>query len=480
MTKQLSEQQVKDLSLLIENDASVLSRPIRVLDLAHLRENYQKLKYDSKFKVHTAVKACSAPGVLNILMREGSSFEIASEGELSLLINTYEQEYGTRPSKEWIRSNIFDTHPERGSQQEKRSIDEGIDTFTFQDLQSLKYFSDNLRKKGKDPKNYKIAVRLDPTPPTIDRELSAGEKALTGGRFGVKEDYAKSMIDYASESGFTNIAISFHTGTHQEDTHAWDYSVEVTSRLVKYVRSKGLTVPLLDIGGGFTSDLENYEETVRNILASLEKGRLLDIPICIEPGRSIVAKCGTTYGVVDNANILREQIKTSIGLYNSGIFGFGNSYFFIRPNENGDLNTVNGDKKPVVPYGGVCASLDKYFTSPIKVPENIERDDVFVVTESGCYAGERTMPWCSLPQLSTIIIPETATQGQRKSALSLCKQYLENDRMQKGYYKFEFDGDEVKSVQRMSDHLDFKQDAFTTPDISVSQATIEAETHLQR
>jgi ornithine decarboxylase len=418
------------IGILSRGNPQTLSHPVRVLDLSEITQQAGKIKAaNPNFKMHVAVKACSAPGVLEILIREGASFEIASSGERRLVEQAYENLHGAKPDRNWVKQNISDTHPEKSSKQIEESLDAGIRTFVFQEFSDVEKFNKILESKGINKSEIHLMIRIKSAPENdVGSDLTTFDE-----RFGVSPDKAKEMMDMCYDFGINNVGIAFHTGTEQHDVAAFEYPIQVASELRKYAKEKGHDLSDLDIGGGLPAQSEDYAKYNHIITKFLQQNGFDNNLVIFEPGRSISSAAGTTFGIIEAVNDKGTRVKSSAGKYNAGIYGVGHRYSAYRL-VGDDVLSVTGEDRAVSVGGAACASFDTY---DAMLTKGAKEGDILVVEGTGSYTGNMATHWCSPEALTTLIIPELATDQDKLAIMRMADNWLKRGAMKAGYYIFD-------------------------------------------
>lgn len=239
-------------------------------------------------------------------------------------------------------------------------------------------------------------------PSKVDDELTGFD-----GRFGVGAEKCKELLFSAKEMGLVPYGISFHIGTQEENVNAWDSSIESTSKIFKELKTKGIKLEVLDIGGGFPSrfrsDIPELNEYGKAIKESLDKHFGNDLPkeLIIEPGRGLSAMAGITIGRVIQVKSHEHDPKKCIvtlstGRFSAGLFNVGNGFIFYSKNDEGKHEILNDDiTREAEVYGKACASFDKPKEGEFWVTANLKSGDIVAITGTGAYSGEMVTKWCS-------------------------------------------------------------------------------------
>lgn len=314
-------------------------------------------------KVVYAVKTNPEPHVLDIIHGAGiRHFDVASPREIQQIASRFPdaQMHYMHPvkSREAIRMAYFD-HGIRDF-----SLDSHAE---LQKILEVTDYADDLR----------LFVRL---------AISNGHAAFTlAGKFGVSVIEAAALLTecqkYAAQT-----AICFHVGSQCMNPEAYTNAITLVT---DWLATNGLSVDILDIGGGFPSVYPDLlppalEEYTRAIGESFAKMQAIN-PACelwCEPGRALVAEGGSL--------LVRVELRKGNRLYiNDGVYGtlFDAGYpGFVYPArmiaQKGRYNSP--DLEAFTLYGPTCDSLDT-MEGPFMLPSNIEEGDWIELGQLGAY-----------------------------------------------------------------------------------------------
>ena len=217
-----------------------------------------------------AVKANPDRQLVNIFKDYGIGFEVASEGELDMLISM-----GISPER-IITSNTVKTPSFI-----ERAFAYGVRYFALDSAAEVK-------KLAKHAPGSHIYIRL-----SVPNE---GSEWPLSKKFGVETEPAYELLMMAGEYGLDPAGITFHVGSQCTNIYNWDTALDKARVLWDMAADSGLQPKLLNIGGGYPV---NYTKCVVDI-ATIEKrvDRILnekfpkDTRVFIEPGRAIVGDAG--------------------------------------------------------------------------------------------------------------------------------------------------------------------------------------------
>jgi diaminopimelate decarboxylase len=226
-----------------------------------------------------AVKANSNLGVLNVLARLGSGFDIVSVGELERVIAA-----GGNPAKV-----VFSGVGKRADEM-RRALEVGIRCFNVESAAELDRLNQVAAELGK---TAPVALRVNPD---VDAKthpyISTG---LKENKFGVPVDEALALYQYAA--GLSHIHISgvdCHIGSQLTQLAPFLDALERVLVLVDKLSGAGITIDHLDLGGGLGVTYSDERPPQPAEYAAALAERLGDAPyeIFVEPGRAIAANAG--------------------------------------------------------------------------------------------------------------------------------------------------------------------------------------------
>jgi ornithine decarboxylase len=350
-----------------------LPTPFLVLDLDVVEDRFAQLTgVLPGARVLYAVKANPAPEVLVRLASLGSSFDVASRGEIDRCLGI-----GVDPARLSFGNTI---KKERDIAYAHRC---GIDTFTV-DARA------ELEKVIRRAPGAAIYVRLSTSGRGADWPLSR--------KFGCDPDEALLLLLRAARSGH-RVGVSFHVGSQQRDVDAWDEPL-------------GFAPAGVNIGGGLpcgyrepVADVSVYGEaisgSVQSRLGSDFAGELL-----VEPGRFLVGDAGL--------------IETEVVLISRGCADGEARWVYLDVGMfNGLTETLEeairyrvgaphsrGPDGPVVIAGPSCDSADVlYEHSGYRLPLDLRIGDRLRLMSTGAYTSSYSSVWFNgFDPLSTHVV----------------------------------------------------------------------------
>jgi ornithine decarboxylase len=251
------------------------------------------------------------------------------------------------------------------------------------------YFKYNVKSYSLDTKDELIKI-IESTNQAKDLELFvrvavSNEHAEIdlSKKFGALVSEASALLRLTKQYA-KKVGLSFHVGS--QCMHPISYAKGITE-IGNIIKRTKILPDYINIGGGFPTiypdlvpqSLDNYFEEIKKSLENLKLEKLPKI-IC-EPGRAIVAECGST--------IVRVNLRKKQKLYiNDGTYGTlfdagtPNIVFPARLIKNGKI--ISKKLTAFNFYGPTCDSMD-YMKGPFLLPNNIKENDYIELGQLGAY-----------------------------------------------------------------------------------------------
>ncbi|EWH08933.1 putative diaminopimelate decarboxylase [Catenovulum agarivorans DS-2] len=227
-----------------------------------------------------AVKANSNLGVLNVMARLGSGFDIVSGGELARVI-----EAGGDPAKV-VFSGVGKTEAEI-----EYALEAGIYCFNVESEPEL----DRINKVAAElDKQAPISIRVNPD---VDAKthpyISTGLKA---NKFGIERERALEVYKYAASLSHLNVqGIDCHIGSQLTEIQPFIDALDKVLALIDELKAAGIAISHLDVGGGLGVTYADEKPPATEEYVAALKAKLTDradLKLIFEPGRSIMANAG--------------------------------------------------------------------------------------------------------------------------------------------------------------------------------------------
>jgi ornithine decarboxylase len=348
------------------SDQGLDDGPCLVVDLDVVRDNYAafaKALPDSR--VFYAVKANPAPELLKLLAGLGSCFDTASVAEIEMVLAA-----GAAPERISFGNTI------KKERDIARAYALGVRLFAV-DCKA------EVEKVGRAAPGAKIFCRF--------LFGCAGAEWPLSRKFGCDPDMAVDVLEHAHKLGLEPCGVSFHVGSQQRRTAAWDEALKSASAIFRACAERGISLSMVNLGGGFPTkylrDVPVVEAYGRSIFRALRKHFGNRIPeTIIEPGRGMVGNAGVIEAEVVLVSNKSEHDHVRWVYLDIGKFGglaetMGESIRYpIKTPRDGD------EVGPCVLAGPTCDSADVlYEKRPYDLPISLEIGDKVLIEGTGAY-----------------------------------------------------------------------------------------------
>ncbi len=337
-----------------------------VVDLDVVRDNYNTFaKTLPDTRVFYAVKANPAPEVLALLAKLGSCFDTASVPEIEMALAA-----GASPDRISFGNTI----------KKERDI--------------ARAFALGIRLYAVDCKaEVEKVARAAPGSRVFCRILSdcVGAEWPLSRKFGCEPSMAADVLEHAHKLGLEAHGVSFHVGSQQRNTNAWDRALAQAAAVFRECGDRGINLAMVNLGGGFPTKYLKNVPSVKSygsaIFRALRRHFGNRIPeTIIEPGRGMVGNAGIIEAEVVLVSKKSEDDDVRWVYLDIGKFGglaetMDESIRYpIRTPRDG------GETGPCVLAGPTCDSADvMYEKQPYALPVSLEIGDKVLIEGTGAY-----------------------------------------------------------------------------------------------
>ena len=234
---------------------------------------------------HYALKANVEPRLVSYIASKGFGADCVSGNEVK-----YAVESG------FARSSIVFAGVGKSDKEISDALDLGIGCFNVESLMEMQVIDALAASKGV---RANVSLRINPN---IDahthRYVTTG---LYENKFGISRHEFEAAIDILKGSKALDFkGLHFHIGSQITDVEpVYSLECERAAEIVEWFEAHGMEVGSIDLGGGLGVD---YDEPDENPVPDFEKWfsiidrklrRRPEQSVSIEPGRSMVAQCGS-------------------------------------------------------------------------------------------------------------------------------------------------------------------------------------------
>lgn len=340
--------------------------PCLVMDLTTVRSRYAELRSAlPDTRICYAVKANPTPEVVRELVALGSSFDIASPGEIELCLAQGAApealSYGNTIKK---RADIA------------RAYARGVRLFATDSAADLTNIAEQAPGS-------RVFCRV-----LVDNE---GSRTPFGRKFGCPPETAVELLRRADALGLDAYGVSFHIGSQQLDPSAWGHGIRAAREVFDGCAAHDLTLRMVNLGGGlpagYTEDAPQLPEYAAGIEQALDQHFGTGRPeLLIEPGRYVVGDAGVLRSEVvlvtdESGGTGRRWIYLDVGRYNGLAETEGEAITYrLRTSRDGD------ETGPVVLAGPTCDGDDVlYQRTRYDLPVTLRGGDHVDLLSAGAY-----------------------------------------------------------------------------------------------
>ena len=296
---------VEDLP--VKQLAEEFGTPLYIYSRATLERHWHA--FDSALGNHPhlicyAVKANSNIGILNVMAKLGSGFDIVSQGELERVLAA-----GGDASKV-VFSGVAKSRAEI-----MRALEQGIRCFNVESVAELHHINQIAGEMGKVAP---ISLRVNPD---VDAHthpyISTG---LKENKFGVSVDEAREVYKLAATLPHVKITgMDCHIGSQLTELQPFLDATDRLIRLIEQLKEDGITLKHLDLGGGlgvtYTDETPPHPSDYASALLNKLKN-YKDLEIILEPGRAIAANAGI---LVAKVQYLKSNESRNFAITDTGM-----------------------------------------------------------------------------------------------------------------------------------------------------------------
>jgi diaminopimelate decarboxylase len=375
----------------IRRIAKEVGTPCYIYSYATLVRHFRA--YDGAFQtiphlIAFAMKANSNLAILRLMAKEGSGADIVSGGELFRALKA-----GIPPFK------IVFAGVGKSPDEIRDALKADILMFNVESPAEIRTINDIAASLGKVAR---IALRINPdVDPKTHPYISTGMKKS---KFGIAAD--RALEEYKAASSMSHIdvcGVHAHIGSQLTDVTPFVDSLKKVVALLHTLKSHGITVRYLNIGGGlgitYSEEKPPLPHELADAITPLVKD--LGVTLVMEPGRVIVGNAGilvTTvlyekvgetkhFAIVDAA--MNDLIRPSL---------YG-AYHDIRP-----VNQQAGEraKQLMDVVGPVCESGD--FLAKDRMLASVKPGELLAVMSAGAYGFVMASNYNSRPRAPEVLV----------------------------------------------------------------------------
>ena len=379
---------VEDLP--VKQLAEEFGTPLYIYSRATLERHWHA--FDSALGKHPhlicyAVKANSNIGILNVMAKLGSGFDIVSQGELERVLAA-----GGEASKV-VFSGVAKSRAEI-----MRALEVGIRCFNVESVAELHHINQIAGEMGKVAP---ISLRVNPD---VDAHthpyISTG---LKENKFGVSVDEAREVYKLAATLPHVKITgMDCHIGSQLTELQPFLDATDRLIRLMEQLKEDGITLKHLDLGGGlgvtYTDETpphpSDYATALLNKLKNYE-----DLEIILEPGRAIAANAGI---LVAKVQYLKSNESRNFAITDTGMNDMIRPALYEAYMNIIEIDRTLGREKAIYDVvGPVCATSD-FLGKQRELA--IAEGDYIAQRSAGAYGASMSSNYNSRPRTAEVLV----------------------------------------------------------------------------
>ena len=379
---------VEDLP--VKQLAEEFGTPLYIYSRATLERHWHA--FDSALGKHPhlicyAVKANSNIGILNVMAKLGSGFDIVSQGELERVLAA-----GGEASKV-VFSGVAKSRAEI-----MRALEVGIRCFNVESVAELHHINQIAGEMGKVAP---ISLRVNPD---VDAHthpyISTG---LKENKFGVSVDEAREVYKLAATLPHVKITgMDCHIGSQLTELQPFLDATDRLIRLMEQLKEDGIKLKHLDLGGGlgvtYTDETpphpSDYATALLNKLKDYE-----DLEIILEPGRAIAANAGI---LVAKVQYLKSNESRNFAITDTGMNDMIRPALYEAYMNIIEIDRTLGREKAIYDVVGPVCETSDFLGKQRELA--IAEGDYIAQRSAGAYGASMSSNYNSRPRTTEVLV----------------------------------------------------------------------------
>lgn len=364
------------MSLSIDREVlHTMQTPFYYYDMSLLKRTIDEMLCAASghpWKIHYAVKANGERRILETISAAGFGADCVSGGEIKAAV-----EAGFAPG------NIFYAGVGKSDDEIRYALECGIGCFNIESLEELDVVAQIAADMGRVAP---VALRINP-----DIDAHTHEYITTGleeNKFGIDRRMLDKAVDAVLACHAVRLrGLHFHIGSQITVHEPFKLLCERINSMTERLETKRLHLDFINVGGGIGIDYDNPDSNpvadFKSFFEVFNKNlRLRDgQEIHCEPGRSVVAQCGS---LIARVLYVKEGIQRRFAILDAGMTDLIRPALYGARHKIDKLTPHSGDEEMVYDIvGPVCESTD-VFAKDEKLPR-LRRNDLVAFRSAGAY-----------------------------------------------------------------------------------------------
>ena len=379
---------VEDLP--VKQLAEEFGTPLYIYSRATLERHWHA--FDSALGKHPhlicyAVKANSNIGILNVMAKLGSGFDIVSQGELERVL-----------AADGEASKVVFSGVAKSRAEIMRALEVGIRCFNVESVAELHHINQIAGEMGKVAP---ISLRVNPD---VDAHthpyISTG---LKENKFGVSVDEAREVYKLAATLPHVKITgMDCHIGSQLTELQPFLDATDRLIRLMEQLKEDGITLKHLDLGGGlgvtYTDEMpphpSDYATALLNKLKDYE-----DLEIILEPGRAIAANAGI---LVAKIQYLKSNESRNFAITDTGMNDMIRPALYEAYMNIIEIDRTLGHEKAIYDVVGPVCETSDFLGKQRELA--IAEGDYIAQRSAGAYGASMSSNYNSRPRTAEVLV----------------------------------------------------------------------------
>ena len=379
---------VEDLP--VKQLAEEFGTPLYIYSRATLERHWHA--FDSALGKHPhlicyAVKANSNIGILNVMAKLGSGFDIVSQGELERVL-----------AADGEASKVVFSGVAKSRAEIMRALEVGIRCFNVESIAELHHINQIAGEMGKVAP---ISLRVNP-----DVDAHTHPYITTGlkeNKFGVSVDEAREVYKLAATLPHVKITgMDCHIGSQLTELQPFLDATDRLIRLMEQLKEDGITLKHLDLGGGlgvtYTNETpphpSDYATALLNKLKNYE-----DLEIILEPGRAIAANAGI---LVAKVQYLKSNESRNFAITDTGMNDMIRPALYEAYMNIIEIDRTLGREKAIYDVVGPVCETSDFLGKQRELA--IAEGDYIAQRSAGAYGASMSSNYNSRPRTAEVLV----------------------------------------------------------------------------
>ncbi|MBM4326558.1 MAG: diaminopimelate decarboxylase [Deltaproteobacteria bacterium] len=367
--------------------------PVYVYSRETLVRHFRKFEEpfaDLNHLICYSMKACSNLAILHVFCGLGGGVDIVSGGELYRALKA-----GVPPSR-----IVYSGVGKKAAEMDE-ALEADILLFNVESEEEVELLAQRAGTLGK---KARIAVRVNPdVDPRTHPYISTG---LKRNKFGIEVERSLDLYRRAgSMESLEPVGVDCHIGSQLTDLSPFMEAVDRLGELIGALRSEGINIRYLDIGGGLgiPYDQEEPPSPADYGQAVIERVRDMGVTLILEPGRVLVGNAGilVTRVLYQKRGTLKHFVIVDAAmndlmrpvLYKA----YHGIWRVLQDGRGGEPRKVIADV-----VGPICESGD--FLAQDRELDEMRSGDLLALMSAGAYGFSMSSNYNSRPRAAEVLV----------------------------------------------------------------------------